>query len=157
VVFFIQKIKKIEVGGRGRALSAQAPFFYGWVGPQIASFKLHAARETVFTFCFFLWVGGPSAHKHNFWLYAAICRIDSGARLCKRKARPAMRRSVRRNYFWLIKIFVISLKSSTASGAALSIPFNRLFISEEAKSFTVERGARSACSTSIKFRSVLVV
>ena len=111
----------------------------------------------MFTFCFFLRVGGPSAHKHNFCVYATICRIDSGARLCKREARPAMRRSVRRDYFWLIKIFVISLKSSTASGAALSIPVNRLFISEEAKSFTVERGARSACSTSIKLRSILVV
>ena len=131
-------------------------FMGGWARRSQALNYTRAAKRCS-RFVFFLRVGGPSAHKHNFWLYATLCRIDSGARLCKREARPAMRRSVRRNYFWLIKIFVISLKSSTASGAALSIPINRLFISEEAKSFTVERGARCACSTSIKLRSVLVV
>jgi len=66
-------------------------------GPEGHKHRLHAGRETMFAFCFFLRVGGPSAHKHNFWLYATLCRIDSESRLCKREARAAVRRRVRRD------------------------------------------------------------
>ena len=50
------------------------------MGPKFTSIVFKRAAKRCSRFVFFLRVGGPSAHKHNFWLYATLCRIDSGAR-----------------------------------------------------------------------------
>ena len=81
------------------------------MGPKVTS-TIQPARESRALF-FFSWVGGPEGHKHT---------CDN---LTQRHYVTLTQRIAVRCYDALLIIFSMSSQLSTASGSALSSPFNK--------------------------------